>query len=424
MRCGRNARVRRSVIIDKPWNVTVGDLVIFGDGVIVHAKEPVYIGDRSSISQYVMILTECGDYKTAGKTSVTGGITIEKDCWVAADTVVMPNAYVEQGVVVGARGLIEGCLSEWKVCTGEPAVPRGERVLYINEPVSPESKVRSNIEVIIPVKNEEMNLPYTLASVSKWADKIWVVDSESTDNTRIIAKNAGAEVIVQPWLGYAKQKNWALDNINLTSDWVFFLDADETILPRLRDELRTIANTSIDETKESAFNINRYFVFLGKRIRHCGYYPSWNVRFFKRGKARYEDRDVHEHMIVDGKIGKLEGHMEHYDRRGLECYLDKHNKYSTLEAKEIVSQHMSTENTIDAKFFGNIQERRRWVKHNIYPWLPLKWLFRFVWMYFVRLGFLDGVTGFRFCLLISTYEIFVSLKMIECTKENKRANNE
>ena len=424
MRCGYNARIRRSVIIDKPWNVTVGDLVIFGDGVIVHAQEPIYIGDRSSISQYAMLLTECGDYRTAGKSKLSGGIIIEKDCWVAADSVVMPDAYIEQGVVVGARGLITGRLPEWKVCTGEPAVPRGERVLYVNEPVSPTPKVLSNIEVIIPVKNEEMNLPHTLASVTQWADKVWVIDSESTDKTRSIAEAAGAEVIVQPWLGYSKQKNWALDNLDLNADWIFFLDADETILPKLREELLAISAEPIEEIKETAFNINRYFIFLGKRICHCGYYPSWNVRFFKRGRARYEDRDVHEHMIVDGKIGKLKGHMEHYDRRGLECYLDKHNKYSTLEAKEIISQHISADKTIDARLFGNIQERRRWVKHNIYPWLPVKWLFRFIWMYFVRLGFLDGATGFRFCLLISTYEIFVSLKMIELKKENSELKNE
>ena len=111
------------------------------------------------------------------------------------------------------------------------------------------------------------------------------------------------------------------------------------ILPHLKEELLAIASRSIEETKESAFNINRYFVFLEKRIRHCGYYPSWNVRFFKRGKARYENREVHEHMIVDGKIGKLRGHMEHNDRRGLSRYLSKYNQYSTLEAKEIIWDH-------------------------------------------------------------------------------------
>jgi acetyltransferase-like isoleucine patch superfamily enzyme/glycosyltransferase involved in cell wall biosynthesis len=422
MRLGHNARIRRSVKFDKPWNVLVGDLVIFGDDVIVHATKKVYVGDRSSISQYVMLLTECGDPNTSGETKRTGDVTIEQDCWVAADSVVMPGSHIEQGVVVGARGLVDGRLPQWMICTGEPAQARSERVLYVDEIAAPRDKKRSNIEVIIPVKDEEINLPHTLASVMEWADKVWVVDSGSTDKTMEIAKAAGAHVVEQPWLGYAKQKNWALNNLDVKADWIYFLDADETILPKLKDELCAIASQRAKEVSQSAFNINRYFIFLGKRIRHCGYYPSWNVRFFKKGKAFYEDRDVHEHMVVDGKIGKLKGHMEHYDRRGLECYLEKHNKYSTLEAKEIIIQPEKTGITIDGKFFGSVQERRRWIKHNIYPWLPAKWFFRFFWMFILRAGFMDGLTGFRFCMLVSTYEIFISLKMIEYKKKLKPDN--
>tara|TARA_X000001036_G_scaffold86407_3_gene78455 strand:- start:4748 stop:6019 length:1272 start_codon:yes stop_codon:yes gene_type:complete len=422
MRLGHNARIRRSVKFDKPWNVSVGDLVIFGDDVIVHATKKVYVGDRSSISQYVMLLTECGDPNTSGETKRTGDVTIEQDCWVAADSVVMPGSHIEQGVVVGARGLVDGRLPQWMICTGEPAQARGERVLYVDEITAPRDKKQSNIEVIIPVKDEEINLPHTLASVMEWADKVWVIDSGSTDKTREIAKAAGAHVVEQPWLGYAKQKNWALNNLDVKAEWIYFLDADETILPKLKDELCAIASQRAKEVSQSAFNINRYFIFLGKRIRHCGYYPSWNVRFFKKGKAFYEDRDVHEHMVVDGKIGKLKGHMEHYDRRGLECYLEKHNKYSTLEAKEIIIQPEKTGITIDGKFFGSVQERRRWIKHNIYPWLPAKWFFRFFWMFILRAGFMDGLTGFRFCMLVSTYEIFISLKMIEYKKKLKPDN--
>ena len=275
----------------------------------------------------------------------------------------------------------------------------------------------SNIEVIIPVKNEAVNLPHALASVLQWAVKVWVLDSESTDNTCEIAREAGAEVVVQPWLGYAKQKNWALENLDLKADWIFFLDADEAILPALRDELIAEASKPADDVKHSACNINRYFIFLGKRIRHCGYYPSWNVRFFKRGKARYEEREVHEHMVVDGNIKELQGHMEHWDRRGLELYMAKHNHYSTLEAKEILLQEQNQHKTIDAKFFGNAQQRRRWIKRYVYPKLPARWLFRFLWMYFLKLGFLDGMTGLRFCLFISSDELLIALKTVELKQE-------
>ena len=170
----------------------------------------------------------------------------------------------------------------------------------------------------------------------------------------------------------------------------------------------------MDEVDEAGFYINRYFIFLGKRIRHCGYYPSWNLRFFKRGHARYEERDVHEHMIVDGKSGYTKGHMEHNDRRGIEEYMAKHNRYSTLEARAIVKEMKApTEESIDAKVFGNPLQRRRWIKHHVYPKLPAKWLFRFLFMYVLRFGFLDGSTGFRFCLFISAYEMLIGLKIIE-----------
>jgi glycosyltransferase involved in cell wall biosynthesis len=273
---------------------------------------------------------------------------------------------------------------------------------------------RSNIEILIPTLNEEVNLPHALRSVIEWADAVHVIDSESIDRTREIADSMGARVVVQPWLGYAKQKNHALDTFDFASDWIFILDADEAILPELRDELLAVARRPVDQVPQAGFYINRYFIFLGKRIRHCGFYPSWNLRFFKRGRARYEERAVHEHMIVEGPTGYLKGHMEHYDRRGMHEYMAKHNTYSTLEAREIVREmHGGAAGRIDARLFGNPLERRRWIKRHVYPRLPAKWLFRFLFMYIVRLGVLDGVTGFRFCLFISAYELLISLKIIE-----------
>lgn len=281
---------------------------------------------------------------------------------------------------------------------------------------------RANIEFLILTKDEEINLPHTLDALLPWADRVHIVDSESTDTTRDIAERYNEKfpgkvnVVVQPWLGYAKQKNWALDNLPFESDWVFIVDADEIVLPELRDELLDVAARNPDDVKEAGFYINRYFIFLGKRIRHCGYYPSWNLRFFKRGKARYEEREVHEHMIVDGDEGYLKGHMEHNDRRGLEVYMAKHNRYSTLEAREIydVMTGRAEESVhLDAKLMGNSLQRRRWIKHVLYPKLPAKWLARFLWMYILKLGFLDGLTGLRFCLFIAAYELLISLKLVE-----------
>ena len=272
----------------------------------------------------------------------------------------------------------------------------------------------SNIEVLIIARDEEANIGHAIRSVRDWADAVHVVDSGSRDATRPIAEELGARVVHQEWLGYAGQKNWALDNLPWRADWIFILDADEVILPELRDELLGVAARAVDDVPESGFLVNRYFIFLGKKIRHCGYYPSWNLRFFKRGRARYEDRRVHEHMVVDGPTGYLRGHMEHHDRRGLEVYAAKHNRYSTLEAEEIARHVLGrSESTFGARLLGDPLERNRWIKHNIYPKLPAKWLWRFIYMYFLRLGILDGPTGLRFCMFISSYELMVGLKLEE-----------
>jgi glycosyltransferase involved in cell wall biosynthesis len=261
------------------------------------------------------------------------------------------------------------------------------------------------IAFMIPTKNEETNLPFTLASVQGWAAEVFVLDSGSTDGTEAIAKQYGAQFRFHPWEGYARQKNWGLDNLGITQPWVFILDADEVITPELRDELIRVATE--DKCPEDGFYINRYFIFLGKRIRHCGYYPSWNLRFFRRGKAQYEERDVHEHMIVDGKVGYLRQNMEHYDRRGLEHYIAKHNHYSTLEARELFRiEQAQTHGTMKYSPFGGPIERR---------------FFRWFYMYLFRLGILDGVVGFHFCLFLATYEHQITLKLDEMRREARES---
>lgn len=270
----------------------------------------------------------------------------------------------------------------------------------------------ASIAVMIPTKNEEANLGFALASVKGWAQQVFVLDSGSTDRTEAIAKEHGATFVHHPWEGYARQKNWGLENLGIEAKWVFILDADEAITPELRDELIRVA--SEDSCPENGFYINRFFIFLGKRIRHCGFYPSWNLRFFRRGKARYEDREVHEHMTVDGKVGYLKHDMEHNDRRGLADYIAKHNRYSTLEAGEMFKiERGLAEGTIKYRFWGGPIERRRWIKHRLWPRLPARWLVRFFFMYILRLGFLDGATGFHFCLFMSAYEHQISLKLKE-----------
>lgn len=130
MNCGKRVRFRRNVCIDKPWNVSAGDLTIFGDCATVHATAQIQIGKRCVVSQYSMLVTKKGDCKKKGETNEVSSIIIEDDCWIAADTLVLPGSHIEKGVVVGARSMVEGRLPSWSICTGEPAQRRTQRVLY------------------------------------------------------------------------------------------------------------------------------------------------------------------------------------------------------------------------------------------------------------------------------------------------------
>jgi putative colanic acid biosynthesis acetyltransferase WcaF len=191
------------------------------------------------------------------------------------------------------------------------------------------------------------------------------------------------------------------------------LDSDLPITPELREEIFALTARPPEQVREAGFYVNRYLIFMGQRIRHCGYFPSWNLRLFKRGMARYEDRPVHEHMIVNGPEGYLRGLMEHEDRRGLEYYIAKHNRYSTLEAEAIFHGDRQGQSHLQPALFGGAIQRRRYLKTKIYPKLPARGAGRFFWMYLLELGFLDGRAGLRLCLLISAYELFTSLKLRE-----------
>jgi acetyltransferase-like isoleucine patch superfamily enzyme len=265
------------------------------------------------------------------------------------------------------------------------------------------------IDVLIITKNEEANIGFCLQALKGWTNKIFVVDSGSTDQTKEIAESHGAEVIHHDWLGFAKQKNWALDNLEFESDWTLIVDADEVITPTLRKVLEDIAFNPVDQEIKAGFFINRLTFFLGKPIRHCGYFPNYHLRFFKTGMGRYEEREVHEHIILDGPVGRITTPMLHDDRRGLEHYIAKHNRYSTLESQALLREIKSDKN--ESKSLEPGARRRRWAKRTILPRVPIPGLIRFFYMYILRGGFLDGWTGLFFCRFIATYDDFVALKL-------------
>lgn len=267
------------------------------------------------------------------------------------------------------------------------------------------------IDVLIITYNESVNLPHCLRSLEGWTRQVFVVDSGSTDGTPELAREHGAQVIHHDWPGYSAQRNWALDNLPIEADWVLILDADELITAKLCDDITAITAKPLDQVPENGFFINRLTYFLNKPIRHCGYFPSWNMRLFKRGSARYENRQVHEHMIIDDPVGYIREPMLHDDRRGLEHFYAKHNRYSTLEAREVYREIMGLRDDADAANLTAETRRRRWLKRHVTRRVPFPGLWRFLYMYIFRLGVLDGITGYRFCRLISQYDFMVATKL-------------
>ena len=276
----------------------------------------------------------------------------------------------------------------------------------------PPAVIDGGVEVIIITYNERLNLPTCLEALQGWTRRVYVVDSGSTDGTQQIARDYGAEVVEHEWPGYAEQKNWALDHLPLGAPWVLIVDADEVITPALREKIVAITSAPPASIDHNGFFIDRLTYFLDEPIRHCGYFPSWNLRLFRRGAGRYEDRLVHEHVVIDDPVGYLDEPMLHHDRRGLEHFYAKHNRYSTLEAQQLFNEVRDP--SLRERDRANVSaetRRRRWLKRHVMGWMPLPSLWRFCYMYFLRLGFLDGRVGYNFCRFIASYDGMVAFKL-------------
>ena len=187
--------------------------------------------------------------------------------------------------------------------------------------------MRVKVSVVVPTLDEELNLPACLESV-KWADEVFDVDSISHDRTIDIERENGAHVAQHAFESYSRQKNWALDNLPFRNDWVLIVDADERVTAGLRTEIESV----LPNAECDGYYLNRRFIFLGAWIRHAGWYPSWNLRLFRHRLGRYDDREVHEHVVLNGRAGYLHDDLLHLDQRGLEAFVARHNRYSTLEA--------------------------------------------------------------------------------------------
>jgi glycosyltransferase involved in cell wall biosynthesis len=284
--------------------------------------------------------------------------------------------------------------------------------------------VKLPISVVVPVLNEEKNLPDCLASV-RFCDEIFVVDSGSKDRTGDVATRCGAQVVQFDYKpGGPRKKNWSLDNLPLKNEWVLLIDADERITPELQAEIRNLFDAGADK---DAYYLNRMHFFLGRFLRHGGNYPSWNLRLLKRNAGRYErlgtealssagDVEVHEHIKVGGPTGYLNEPMLHEDFKDLSHFIDRHNRYSSWDAamRERLAAGDGAVDSIEAKFFGQPVERKRFLK-KLWLKLPCKPLMRFLYMYVFRLGFLDGRAGFIYSAFKAVQEFHIGAKQYEAS---------
>ncbi len=227
------------------------------------------------------------------------------------------------------------------------------------------------ISATIITRNEETEIAEAIGTLD-FADEIIVVDSESSDNTRKICEELGAHVITQKWLGFGRQKQTAVENCS--NDWVFSLDADERVSKDLRDAILKIKALN-EDTRPDGYRISRLSYYMEKPIKHCGWYPDWQLRFFDRKKGRWKDMAVHEsvEMLENAKIEKLHHDILHFSvKNPLHHHQMIGERYAPLAAKQMYDSGRRTSRfkVRTASFAA------------------------FIGTYFLKAGFLDGLPGY------------------------------
>ena len=247
---------------------------------------------------------------------------------------------------------------------------------------------RATCSAVVITCNEEERLRACLASLA-WADEIVVVDAESQDKTVEVAREFTERIIVRAWPGFAAQKNFAV--AQATGDWILSVDADEEVSAELRAEIQAIL---ADRSAAAGYAVPRRNIFWDRWIRHGGLYPDWQIRLFRRGRGRFVERAVHEAAEVEGPVSRLRGALEHRSYRSIQEFLERANRYSSLAAEDL----------------GQAGSRVGGLA------LVLRPLGRFLGMYLLRRGFLDGTPGLLLAALYAYYVFIRSAKTWEKTR--------
>lgn len=277
------------------------------------------------------------------------------------------------------------------------------------------------VSVIVAARNEARNLPRCLQSLRD-AREVYVIDSQSTDATVDIAESCGAHVVQFHYRGgWPKKRQWALDSLPLTYDWVLLIDADEALTPELVNEIReAIQNPSFD-----GYYINLRMFFLGHELRHGGA-SFYKLLLFRRGKARFEcrlkeqdesmaDMEVHEHVVLEhhatGRVAHLTHPLLHHNVESLSRYIRKHDEYSNWEAKVWLEGEAGAKD-LPPSLFGSQAQRRRWLRRKFFT-IPGSPLLFFFYKYVLSFGFLDGIPGLIYCCFQGVQFFHIKAKIYE-----------
>ena len=273
------------------------------------------------------------------------------------------------------------------------------------------------VSVIVPVRNEAHNLSRCLESL-RGVGEVYVVDSASSDGTAEIARSFGAKVVQFHYAGgWPKKRQWAMDTLPLAYDWVFLVDADEALTPELAAEMRQ----AIQDARIDGYYIGLQVVFLGRVLRHGGA-GFYKLSLFRRGKGRFEcrlkdqdasmaDMEVHEHVIVEGKSVRLKNALRHHNVESISRYIQKHDEYSNWDARVWLEGEANSAE-LPPSLSGNQAQRRRWLRKRLFA-LPGSSLLLFIYRYFFRLGFLDGVPGLIYCGFQGVQFLHIKAKIYE-----------
>lgn len=266
---------------------------------------------------------------------------------------------------------------------------------------------------VVLTRNEAANLPRCLASLL-WCAEVIVLDSGSTDATQAVARQLGARVLEHvppPPFRIAEQRNWALDHAAIRTQWVLFLDADETVPPALAAALERSCDAATSSC--DAFELTPRYLFWGRWLKRTQGYPNWHPRVVRLGRARFAG-GVWEHFAAGARVGRIDVPYDHFaNSKGLSDWLARHDRYSTWDAEKIVAYLDSGE--ADALGTSRKLGLRRWAAR-LWPLRP--WA-RFGQMYFLRLGFLEGRAALVFCLLYFFYEWMTVVKIVELRRRRK-----